>query len=453
MSSRFKNIADKKSNILSKILKVDPKSLREANAANAANAAKSSKHSRSSSSGMYTQVIANIQNRINNPLFDLTIADYELMCGNKMITKMMSKVLECDEKQLKKFCKYINIFKENINLSPKSIKNKMKPKMTLNKLPEELRTQIVKQYESLFPTKYVLRDWIPLDKIRWNQLSKNPNAIDLLREKITEESEMDEDDLEKLKESEKIDWVYLSGNPNAIELLRANQDKIDFIGLSANPSDEAIKLLKDNPENIVWGVLSANPSDEAIKLLENNIEKINWEMLSTNPNAINLLRKYYQEIDMFMLSANPNAIKLLEFYYDEIIWYNLSLNPSAIELLRENPDKINWDRLSPNPNAIELLKAKINEEKEMSEDELENLVDNQKISWVLLSKNPNAIELLQAYPNKINWELLSNNENGIGLLKERVKYEIGLNKRNYDKLKDKIDWDALSANPSIFEAK
>ena len=467
MSSRFKNIADKKINILSKILKVDPKSLREANASNSA---KSSKHSRSSSSGMYTQVIANIQNRINNPLFDLTIADYELMCGNKMITKMMSKVLECDEKQLKKFCKYINIFNENINLSPKSIKNKMKPKMTLNKLPEELRTQIVKQYESLFPTKYVLRDWIPLDKIRWNQLSKNPNAIDLLREKITEESEMDEDDLEKLKESEKIDWEFLSANPAAIELLKANFDEIDFIGLSANPSDEAIKLLKDNPEHIVWGVLSANPSVEAIKLLENNIDEINWEMLSTNPNAINLLQKYYQEIDMFMLSANPNAIKLLEFYYDDIVWYNLSLNPSAIELLRERIDeeknmprdelqdldlynKINWDRLSLNPNAIELLKAKINEEKEMSEDELKNLDDYEKISWVLLSKNPNAIELLQSYPNKINWELLSNNANGFGLLKERVKYEIGLNKRDYDKLKDKIDWDALSANPSIFEAK
>ena len=73
---------------------------------------------------MDTRVIANIQNIINNPLFNLTIADYELICGNKMITKMISKVLECDEKQLKKFCKYINVFKENINSSPKSIKTK-----------------------------------------------------------------------------------------------------------------------------------------------------------------------------------------------------------------------------------------------------------------------------------------------------------------------------------------
>jgi len=177
MSSRLKEIAEKKGDILSKILKVDLKSLREAKSATR------SKRSQSSSSGIDTRVIRNIQNRINNRLFSLTISDYELMCGNKVITKMMSKVLECDEKQLKKFCKYINVFKENIKSSPKSIKNKMKPKMTLNKLPEELRTQIVQKYMTLFPTKYKLRDWIPLENLDWGYLSANPNdgAIELLK--------------------------------------------------------------------------------------------------------------------------------------------------------------------------------------------------------------------------------------------------------------------------------
>ena len=145
MYTRLDEIVDKKSNILSKILKVDPKSLKE------------SKLSQSHNSGIDTNMIRNIQERINNRLFNLSIADYELMCGNKMISKMMSKVLNCDERQLKKFCKYINVFKENINSSPKSIKNKMISKISLNKLPEELRTQIVEKYKSLFPTKYVLR--------------------------------------------------------------------------------------------------------------------------------------------------------------------------------------------------------------------------------------------------------------------------------------------------------
>ena len=75
-------------------------------------------------SGPSTEVIADMQARINNPLFKLSIADYEAMCGNKMIVKMMSKVIGCDVKQLTKFCKYINVFAKNIESSPKSIKKK-----------------------------------------------------------------------------------------------------------------------------------------------------------------------------------------------------------------------------------------------------------------------------------------------------------------------------------------
>jgi hypothetical protein len=30
-----------------------------------------------------TQLIANMQSRINNPLFELSMTDYEAMCGNK----------------------------------------------------------------------------------------------------------------------------------------------------------------------------------------------------------------------------------------------------------------------------------------------------------------------------------------------------------------------------------
>ena len=46
------------------------------------------------------------------------------------------------------------------------------------------------------------------DKIDWNSLSLNPNAIDLLE-----------------KNPDKIYWKYLSNNPNAIDLLEKNQDK------------------------------------------------------------------------------------------------------------------------------------------------------------------------------------------------------------------------------------
>jgi hypothetical protein len=48
-----------------------------------------------------------------------------------------------------------------------------------------------------------LRDWIDINKINWDCLSLNPNAIKLLKEN-----------------KDKINWEELSRNPNAIELLK-----------------------------------------------------------------------------------------------------------------------------------------------------------------------------------------------------------------------------------------
>ena len=110
-----------------------------------------------------------------------------------------------------------------------------------------------------------LLDWIPFEKIDWQELSKNtsPGAIELLE-----------------KNFEKIDWIYLSGNPNAIHLLEKNPAKIDWYWLSQNPN--AIHLLEKNPEKIVWYALSLNSN--AIHLLEKNPEKIHWGWFSKNPS-------------------------------------------------------------------------------------------------------------------------------------------------------------------------
>jgi len=56
-----------------------------------------------------------------------------------------------------------------------------------------------------------LRDWIDINKINWNYLSLNPNAIELLKEN-----------------QDKINWCFLSSNPNAIKLLK--KIKIKLIG-------------------------------------------------------------------------------------------------------------------------------------------------------------------------------------------------------------------------------
>ena len=72
---------------------------------------------------------------------------------------------------------------------------------------------------SLNKPVWKLRDWIDISKLNWSQLSKNPNAIDLL-----------------IKYPKRINWKNLSLNPNAIELLEKNQDKINWCNISKNPS-------------------------------------------------------------------------------------------------------------------------------------------------------------------------------------------------------------------------
>ena len=46
-----------------------------------------------------------------------------------------------------------------------------------------------------------LRDWIDVNKLNWNHLSENPNAIDILKEN-----------------KNKINWSKLALNHNAMEL-------------------------------------------------------------------------------------------------------------------------------------------------------------------------------------------------------------------------------------------
>ena len=62
----------------------------------------------------------------------------------------------------------------------------------------------------------------------------------------------------KMKLLDKLYWEILSLNPNAIHLLEKNMDKIDWNELSHNPS--AIHLLEQNIDKIYWFNLSSNPN-------------------------------------------------------------------------------------------------------------------------------------------------------------------------------------------------
>ena len=70
---------------------------------------------------------------------------------------------------------------------------------------------ILKHYWNILPGKRkVLLPCIDQNKLNWSELSRNKNAIDLLKDN-----------------QDKIDWSILSKNKNAISLLKNNIDKIN----------------------------------------------------------------------------------------------------------------------------------------------------------------------------------------------------------------------------------
>jgi len=371
----------------------------------------------------------------------LSFAQYDKMCNDDEVLTMMSVALDKPKDKLKKFCKYLSVFKQNIYLSPNKITAKITEADTQDKpifkLPKEVRTAILDKFAEILPSKYVLLDWIDKDKIDWDYLSSNSNAIDLLK-----------------KNQDKINWDYLSENPNAIDLLKNRikyeksltdaqfnqlENKINWQSLSKNQN--AIKLLEKNQDKIYWYLLCKNPN--AIDLIKERIEyensltkeeyndlddKIIWNFLSENLNAIDLIKERI-EYENSLTKEEYNNLN----YEDNIDWDYLSTNPNAIDLIKENKDKIDWDYLSTNPNAIDLLKKY-----------------QDKIGWNYLPENPNpnAIDLLKKNQDKINWKHLSSNPNAIDLLKDRIEYEKSLTDAQFNQLKNKINWRSLSANPN-----
>ncbi len=56
-----------------------------------------------------------------------------------------------------------------------------------------------------------LRSWIDEDKLKWDNLCANPNAIHILEQNPG-----------------KINWFWISKNPNAIHLIEKNLDRINW---------------------------------------------------------------------------------------------------------------------------------------------------------------------------------------------------------------------------------
>ena len=168
-------------------------------------------------------------------------------------------------------------FKKNINAKSKivtRILSRARSKTGIANLPDELHDKIVMDLITISINK--LREGIPVDKLNWSYLCKNPNAIDLIRDRMDFEKNLSKEEYDRLPY--KINWSALCTNsdPGAIDLLNLpdNYDNIDWLRLSDNPN--AIQLL----EKRVKYQLSLNGE----QLNDLSIHKlINWQKISTNP--------------------------------------------------------------------------------------------------------------------------------------------------------------------------
>ena len=427
----------------------------------------------------------------DNPKLRLSIEDYNLMCKNKILKKMMAKVLKIDVNSLTAFCKDAKVLDKHIDLSISTIKEirtaKTSPikdlapellssigssKILLSHLPNDILQHITSHsLPSLYKlkykmVKYKLVDGIPADKLIGGPISKNPNALYYLIDNrqpinyywlsyntnpiamglLVEEM--------KVNPAVHFDWKALSRNPEAMKILKANRDKISWGYLSLNTNPKAMKLLEEeikvNPAHINFESLAENETPEAMKIIEDNLLIENsiyttnwnrfWEILSRNTKAVKILRANRKKIDWCSLCGNQSteAIKLLEEEIatkpDVVNWIVLSGNPNqrAFAMLEANPKKINMRRLSSNthPKAIELLEKRMVYENNLSEATYDSISTSDKIDWNLVSKNINAIELL----------------------KKRIIYEdnLTINRKRRLKNSEVIDWNHIAENPSIF---
>jgi hypothetical protein len=239
-----------------------------------------------------------------------------------------------------------------------------------------------------------------------------------------------------------LDWVPLK--------------KILTDRLSSNPHIQAINILKEYPGYIDFTKLYKNPCKEAFDIIINNLDKIMVSSLCAveNINIVDVLenklnKKQKKRYDWTTLSSNPYAIQLLEKNFEKINWFFFSSNPNAIHIIEKNLKHVDMEQLARNPN-IYLIIDKIIDNTDLDWDLLSqnsglvgyfdknwNKVKD-KINWTYFSRNINAIKILEQNLDKINWETLSENINACNLIE-----------KNWEYCKDKIDWCYISDNPSM----
>lgn len=442
-------------------------------------------------------------------IMNFTVEEIKHMCSNKITAGIICKVLNTDPKQLNKFCKYLNTFLENPDKSPANIRDEMikvKNKTKLSHLPEDAVQLILSKYKEMVPLKMVLRDWVykQRKKLNWKNLGGNENSIDYMMDNIdkVELYRLPYNKNPKLKDllnqifkkrtdTTDIPWSLLSKNEYAIDIiveeLKKPDSKVDWKGLSRNPHPKAIKLIKEElkkPNNRVdWKALSSNPG--AIKLIEEELKKpdskVSWNSLGQNENAMHIIEKEFEKensrVDWTYITLNKSAIPLITKVLERdpndirIMWSSFSFNPNAIDIFKRYPDKIDISQLMHNDSNRVLEIIVKNGRLQNNFIDWVSLADSKHIKYVWdnfreeainkfrmifqqedeniyysLADNEYGIDVFEYfYENNMIpqeelshsklWFILSNNPNAMSIL---------------EKNQDKIDWSAISFNPSIF---
>ena len=190
-----------------------------------------------------------------------------------------------------------------------------------------------------------------VDKINWEMLHYNDKTKNLIEENI------DKIPLDTIQDysynyfampflekyPDKINWQGLSKNKNAVHLLEQNPDKINWSNLSYNKN--AIHMLEKNPLKIDWNELSFNKN--AIHLLQQNPDKINWDNLHSNDNVLCLLDNISHLIPDLHTNTKYSEFWVNMIQYNNIFEYDYNYMKKKMDFIREDLMKVAF-----HPNKI-----------------------------------------------------------------------------------------------------
>jgi ribosomal protein L24E len=218
--------------------------------------------------------------------------------------------------------------------------------------------------------------------------------ISVIKERIEYENKLSKEEYEKLGDN-KIIWCdnIVDDNYNC-DIIR---ERFKY-EISLNIEKQLNLGMGDY---IRWDILSNTENMNVIELLE---ERLEYENRLTEEEYIRLNKYSERCVSLLSLICNNNATKLIK-------------NKNIIELLTNNPHKIDWNSCYEDSCITDNFIVLLNKLFEKNPDE---------ICWITISSYP-----------------FNENPTIIMLLKKRLRYENNLSKEEYDKLKYKINRNAL----------